>query len=76
VELVCCSQLFGLACVILLFIKLKTAISERNFEEAEKWEHNIKLILIIGLAIGIFANIFNIVINLVPVVVETYMLMI
>lgn len=76
VELVCCSQLFGLVSVILLFIKLKNAISERNFEEADKWERNIRLILIIGLVVGIFANIFNIIINLVPAVLETYMLMI
>lgn len=67
-EICCCNQVFGLVSAILLFVKLKTSISERNFEEASKWERNIRLILIIGFVLGILGWIFQIVINLLPAI--------
>ena len=58
-EIFCCNQIFGIVSVILLFLKLKTSISQRNFEEADKWERNIRLILIIGLILGILLGVFQ-----------------
>ena len=68
-EICCCNQIFGLVAIILLFLKLKTSIEQRNFEEANKWEHNIKIILIIGICFGILLGVFQLVINLVPMII-------
>ena len=70
IELVCCSQLFGLVAIVLLFLKLNTAISERNLEEVEKWAHNIKLILIIGIVVGILLGILQIGLEALPMILE------
>lgn len=65
-EICCCNQIFGLVSVILLFLKLKSAIVQRNFDDAEKWSRNIRLILIIGIIFGILLGIFQFIIYLVP----------
>ena len=69
-ELVCCSQVFGLIGIILLFLKLKPAIAGRNFEEADKWEKNIRILLIIGIILGLLLGIFQLIVNFVPVLIE------
>lgn len=70
VEICCCNQIFGLLAVLLLFLKLKTSIEQRNFEEADKWERNVRLILIIGLVFGILLGIFQVVVNLLPMIID------
>lgn len=69
-EICCCNQIFGLVAVILLFFKLKSAITNRNFEEADKWERNIRLILIIGLVLGIFTVVSQTILYLIPAIIE------
>ena len=69
-EICCCNQIFGIVGVLLLFLKLKPSIAERNFEEADKWERTIRLILIIGLILGIFAGVFQLILNLLPAIIE------
>ena len=69
-ELLCCAQLFGLAAIVFLFLKLKPAIVDRNFEEADKWKNIIKVILIVGLVSGILVLGFNVVLQALPVIFE------
>lgn len=69
-ELFCCSQLFGLLAVIFLFLKLKPAIVDRNFTEADKWKKTIKTILIVGFVLGILVFGLQIVVEALPMIVE------
>ena len=69
-ELFCCSLLFGLLAVIFLFLKLKPAIVDRNFTEADKWKKTIKTILIVGFVLGILAFGLQIVVEALPMIVE------
>lgn len=71
-ELVCCSQIFGVAALILLFLKLNPSISEENIDEINKWKKVIKTILIVGLVIGMIASIFNFGIELLPQILDLY----
>jgi len=69
-EFFCCAQIFGLAAIIFLFFKLKPAIADRNFEEADKWKRVIKIILIVGLTLGIFTVVLQIALEMLPMLVE------
>lgn len=71
-ELVCCSQIFGVAALILLFLKLKPSIAEENIDEINKWKKVIKVILIVGLLTGVIALIFNFGIELLPEILDLY----
>lgn len=71
-ELVCCSQIFGVAALILLFLKLKPSIAEENIDEINKWKKVIMVILIVGLLTGIIALIFNFGIELLPGILDLY----
>lgn len=70
IEICCCNQIFGIIGILLLFLKLKPSINERNFEEAAKWERNVRLILIIGLILGIFLGVFQLVLEVLPAVIQ------
>lgn len=56
-ELICCSRLFGIISLVLLLVKFKPAIDQRNFEEADKSRNLVKTMLIIGLVWGILSEI-------------------
>ena len=65
-ELFCCSKLFGIICLILLFVQLKPSIDKRNFTEAEKAKKLIETLLIVGLVLGILCSIGYIAIQFLP----------
>ena len=64
-ELFFCAQFFGIASLVLLFLKLKPAINNRNFEEAATWKRTIKIILIIGLIFGVLLFAGNLAVSII-----------
>ena len=52
-ELVCLSPIFGLIALILWFVKLKPAVESGNINEALNAKRNIKILLWVGIALGI-----------------------
>ena len=53
IELICLSPIFGLTALILYFVKLKPAVDSGNINEAIKSKRTIKILLWVGVALGI-----------------------
>ena len=69
-EIFCCNQIFGIIAIIFLFLKLKPAIADKNFEEMNKWKRAIKVVLIVGVIIGLLIAGLQIIVELLPVIEE------
>ena len=59
-ELICCTRLFGIIALVLLFVKVKPAIEARNLEEARSSKKIVNILLIVGLVWSIFGNLLYI----------------
>jgi len=71
-EFFCCFQVIGVISLVLLFVKVKPSIEQKRFEEAEKYKNIVKILLIVGLFVGIGANLLYIVGSFLPVILAVF----
>ena len=63
IELICCSQIFGTIALVLLCVQLKPAVEHGNFAEADKSKSLIKILLIVGIVLGVALKLVGFVYN-------------
>ena len=70
VELICCSRIFGIIALVLLCIQLKPAVEHGNFIEADKSKNLIKILLIVGIVLGVLGNLLTVGVQLISIAAE------
>ena len=70
IEFICCSRIFGIIALVLLYVQLKPAVEHGNFAEADKSKSLIKILLIVGIVLGLVLNLFAVVAQLIPAILE------
>lgn len=70
IELICCSRIFGIIALVILCGQLKPAVEHGNFVEADKSKSLIKILLIVGIVLGVVLNLFAVVAQFIPAILE------
>ena len=70
VELICCNQIFGIIAILLLELKMKKAIKEGRFNDAENDKKLVITMLILGVVISVGLNILSVALELIPLLAE------